>query len=60
MFGPRRRGRGRGDDAATAGDKDCLLYTIDAADEEESVDLGGRRIIKKKKTTKQQTQTQTH
>eukprot|EP00656_Telonema_subtile_P001386 TRINITY_DN10622_c0_g5_i1.p1 TRINITY_DN10622_c0_g5~~TRINITY_DN10622_c0_g5_i1.p1 ORF type:complete len:795 (-),score=115.71 TRINITY_DN10622_c0_g5_i1:46-2430(-) len=28
---------------------DCLLYTSDAADEEDSVDLGGRRIIKKKK-----------
>ena len=26
----------------------CLLYTSDAADEEDSVDLGGRRIIKKK------------
>ena len=33
----------------------CLLYTSDAADEEDSVDLGGLRIIKKKKhnTTKQ-------
>src|SRR5664279_6442755 len=30
--------------------KNCLLYTSDAADEEDSVDLGGRRIIKKKKT----------
>eukprot|EP00658_Telonema_sp_P-2_P073268 TRINITY_DN62320_c0_g1_i1.p1 TRINITY_DN62320_c0_g1~~TRINITY_DN62320_c0_g1_i1.p1 ORF type:complete len:205 (-),score=40.72 TRINITY_DN62320_c0_g1_i1:57-671(-) len=30
--------------------KTCLLYTSDAADEEDSVDLGGRRIIKKKKT----------
>ena len=30
-------------------DKDCLLYTSDAADEEDSVDLGGRRLIKKKK-----------
>eukprot|EP00658_Telonema_sp_P-2_P030940 TRINITY_DN23272_c0_g1_i3.p1 TRINITY_DN23272_c0_g1~~TRINITY_DN23272_c0_g1_i3.p1 ORF type:complete len:370 (-),score=77.83 TRINITY_DN23272_c0_g1_i3:59-1168(-) len=29
--------------------KGCLLYTSDAADEEDSVDLGGRRIIKKKK-----------
>ena len=27
----------------------CLLYTSDAADDGESVDLGGRRIIKKKK-----------
>ena len=25
----------------------CLLYTFDAADEEDSVDLGGRRIITK-------------
>ena len=29
--------------------KPCLLYTSDAADDGESVDLGGRRIIKKKK-----------
>ena len=29
--------------------KVCLLYTSDAADERSSVDLGGRRIIKKKK-----------
>ena len=28
---------------------DCLLYTSDAADELDGVDLGGRRIIKKKK-----------
>ena len=27
-------------------EKVCLLYTSDAADEEDSVDLGGRRIIK--------------
>ena len=27
---------------------DCLLYTSDAADERSSVDLGGRRILKKK------------
>ena len=26
----------------------CLLYTSDAADEVSCVDLGGRRIIKKK------------
>ena len=26
----------------------CLLYTSDAADEEDSVDLCGRRIIEKK------------
>ena len=30
-------------------DTSCLLYTSDAADERSSVDLGGRRIIKKKK-----------
>ena len=33
------------------GQKTCLLYTSDAADERSSVDLGGRRIIKKKKKT---------
>ena len=27
--------------------RNCLLYTSDAADERSSVDLGGRRIIKK-------------
>ena len=32
--------------------KTCLLYTSDAADERSSVDLGGRRIIKKKNTEK--------
>ena len=30
----------------------CLLYTSDAADEEDSGDFGGRRIIKKKKKRK--------
>ena len=30
----------------------CLLYTSDAADDLPCVDLGGRRIIKKKKTTR--------
>ena len=35
-------------DAGTPGIS-CLLYTSDAADERSSVDLGGRRIIKKKK-----------
>ena len=35
-------------------DQVCLLYTSDAADERSSVDLGGRRIIKKK------TKTQSH
>ena len=33
----------------------CLLYTSDAADEEDSVDLGGRRVIIKKKKKKKQT-----
>ena len=32
--------------------KTCLLYTSDAADERSSVDLGGRRIIKKKRKRK--------
>eukprot|EP00825_Cyclidium_porcatum_P006935 TRINITY_DN13474_c0_g1_i2.p1 TRINITY_DN13474_c0_g1~~TRINITY_DN13474_c0_g1_i2.p1 ORF type:complete len:254 (+),score=34.08 TRINITY_DN13474_c0_g1_i2:425-1186(+) len=31
----------------------CLLYTSDAADDMQCVDLGGRRIIKKKKKNKQ-------
>ena len=31
-------------------DATCLLYTSDAADERSSVDLGGCRILKKKKT----------
>ena len=35
----------------------CLLYTSDAADERSSVDLGGRRILKKKKTIKINTKT---
>ena len=34
----------------------CLLYTSDAADEEDSVDLGGRRIIKKKNNQKEKKQ----
>ena len=40
-----RNGERRG-----ARDEACLLYTSDAADERSSVDLGGRRIIKKKIT----------
>ena len=32
---------------------DCLLYTSDAADDLLCVDLGGRRIIKKKKRKKE-------
>ena len=39
MLGPHARANG------------CLLYTSDAADERSSVDLGGRRIIKKKTTS---------
>ena len=35
-------------DAGSIGAWTCLLYTSDAADERSSVDLGGRRIIKKK------------
>ena len=31
----------------------CLLYTSDAADERSSVDLGGRRIIKKQQKQQQ-------
>ena len=33
--------------ARTPSLKSCLLYTSDAADERSSVDLGGRRILKK-------------
>src|SRR5680860_627177 len=33
----------------------CLLYTSDAADDLLCVDLGGRRIIKKKKNTQNTT-----
>ena len=32
----------------------CLLYTSDAADERSSVDLGGRRTIKKTKKKKRE------
>ncbi|GAB5857442.1 hypothetical protein JMUB7542_27760 [Staphylococcus aureus] len=32
----------------SGGNNACLLYTSDAADEGLGVDLGGRRIIKKK------------
>src|SRR5664279_4830970 len=46
--GPRRQPLLRPEQSARSGS--CLLYTSDAADEEDSVDLGGRRIIKKKKT----------
>ena len=43
---PRRFG------SKTTGGYACLLYTSDAADERSSVDLGGRRIIKKKTTVR--------
>ena len=47
---PRPRGPGTGGEPP---DRDrsrfCLLYTSDAADDLLCVDLGGRRIIKKKK-----------
>ena len=33
----------------------CLLYTSDAADDLLCVDLGGRRLLKKKNTTNTQT-----
>ena len=39
--------------------RSCLLYTSDAADERSSVDLGGRRIIKKKKNGTTQSGTRT-
>ena len=47
IAGPRWRGLD-GADHADARVMGCLLYTSDAADERSSVDLGGRRIIKKK------------
>ena len=49
LRGRLRRGRYllRGPAGHGAGEP-CLLYTSDAADERSSVDLGGRRIIKKK------------
>ena len=37
----------------------CLLYTSDAADDLLCVDLGGRRIIKKKKKTQKHTKNDT-
>ena len=41
--------QGSGEFDAEPLDDPCLLYTSDAADERSSVDLGGRRINKKKK-----------
>ena len=44
----------------TSGDDSlCLLYTSDAADERSSVDLGGRRIIKKKNNKRISRQSET-
>ena len=45
---PRRAGRDAGGREFPQRAGPCLLYTSDAADERSSVDLGGRRIIKKK------------
>ena len=39
---------------------DCLLYTSDAADEEDSVDFGGPRINNKKKKTENQNKKKTY
>ena len=54
----RRAGRGGGDGGRRdgqghrrAGARGCLLYTSDAADDLLCVDLGGRRILKKKNYT---------
>ena len=49
---PSVRAVGRRGDVAGVSAKGCLLYTSDAADDLLCVDLGGRRIIKKKKTMK--------
>ena len=45
------RGKGKWNRGRGEMESSCLLYTSDAADERSSVDLGGRRIIKKKKDT---------
>ena len=45
--------------AASSRTQPCLLYTSDAADERSSVDLGGRRIIKKKKSQETEVRTST-
>ena len=52
---------GQREGAALAQSLACLLYTSDAADERSSVDLGGRRIIKKKnRTLRHETMTRAH
>src|SRR5678815_2956125 len=48
MQGHFNRRRTYMDGVCRTNNKPCLLYTSDAADERSSVDLGGRRIIKKK------------
>ena len=45
-------GKSKSSDAKSWQDRTCLLYTSDAADERSSVDLGGRRLITKKKQIK--------
>ena len=49
--GDQGRGNGQAElvSGAVAGVIVCLLYTSDAADDQLGVDLGGRRIIKKKR-----------
>src|SRR5665811_2615029 len=44
-----RRTGGRATRRRCADSGDCLLYTSDAADDLTRVDLGGRRLIQKKK-----------
>ena len=44
-----RMGKGKGAPEGFVAPVTCLLYTSDAADESRGVDLGGRRIIEKKK-----------
>ena len=45
---PKSWSKSAGKRSTAAISRRCLLYTSDAADERSSVDLGGRRIIKKK------------
>ena len=53
-LGPAARttGASSGPGPMSSSPRACLLYTSDAADERSSVDLGGRRFIKKKKIKK--------
>ena len=46
--------RGGGSNAEACRGVGCLLYTSDAAGERSSVDLGGRRILKKNKKRERQ------